>query len=115
MDKKVERYYELKQQQRELERELGELRLQLIAHAESNGLKGWENGEYRVKIIAQERREYDDHKLYEALPDASLWRLLSSADAAKIAGLVKLEILSEASLRNTYAVKQVSALQVEKK
>lgn len=115
MDEQVARYFELKQQQREIEQELGELRASLLAYAEANGSAGWENESYRVKIVEQERREYDDHKLFEALPDPSLWRLLSRADGAKIASLVKLDVLSEASLRGTYSVKPVSALSVEKK
>ncbi|MDF2717967.1 MAG: hypothetical protein K0R28_4892, partial [Paenibacillus sp.] len=54
-------------------------------------------------------------KLYEALPDPDVWRLLSKPDTSKIASLVHLNVISEEKLKDTYSVKNVTLLQVEKK
>ncbi|WP_123039749.1 hypothetical protein [Cohnella candidum] len=115
MDKTVRRYYELKQKQKEIEQELTDLRGHILAHCTEQGVTETEAGSYRVKIVAQERREYDDAKLYGALPDPEVWRLLSRADPAKIAGLVKLNVINEEILRDTYTTKSISLLQVERK
>ncbi|MNI09994.1 hypothetical protein D3C73_630840 [compost metagenome] len=64
MDKKVKQYF------------------QLVSEIELGG--------YRVKTVFQERKEYDDIKLYEALPDPEVWRMLSKADSSKVASLIKL-------------------------
>ena len=116
MDKlAVKRYYELKKKQKETEQELAELRRQILDWCSENGLTETEIGNYRVRIIAQDRREYDDDKLFKALPDAELWRLISRPDPAKITGLVKLNVLNEEILRDTYEIKKISSLQVDKK
>jgi hypothetical protein len=114
VDKTVSRYYQLKQKLREIEQELSELRRQILAYCDEMGVADTEIGRYRVRVIAQDRREYDDEKLYHALPDAEVWRLVSRADPSKIAGLVKLDVLSEERLRDTYTMKKVSSLQVER-
>jgi integrase len=115
MDKSaVQRYYELKVRHKEMEQEMSELRRQILDWCAENGLTESEIGEYRVRIIAQDRREYDEDKLYKALPDAEVWRLISKADPAKIAGLVKLNVLNEEILQGTYTLKKVTALQVDK-
>jgi hypothetical protein len=44
-----------------------------------------------------------------------VWRLLSKPDAAKIAGLVKLKVISEEKLKDTYDTKSVPLLYVERK
>lgn len=115
MDKTVKRYYELKRRQKEIELELADLRERLLEYGANRESTVFEVGGYRVKMIAQERREYDDEKLYKALPDADVWKLLSRADAAKIAAMLKLGVISEETLRGTYSLKQVSLLQVERK
>lgn len=115
MDKAVRRYGELKNKQREIEQELSELRGQIFGFCSEQGVTDAEVEGYRVRIIAQDRREYDDEKLYRALSDAEVWRLVSRADPSKIAGLVKLNVISEEILRDTYTMKKISSLQVERK
>ncbi|CAM4226788.1 hypothetical protein P4H94_01130 [Paenibacillus macerans] len=115
MDKKVKRYYQLKQQQKEAELEMAELRSEILKHCLEQGAAELEIGNYRVKTVIQERKEYDDQKLYEALPDPEVWRLISKADAQKVAGLIKLNVIPEERLKDTYATKRITLLQVEKK
>ena len=115
MDQKVRRYVQLKQKQKEIEQELSELRSDIRSHCAEQGLSELEAGSYRVRIILQERREYDENKLYEALPDPELWRMLSRPDSSKIASLVKLNVISEEKLKATFTVKNVTLLQVDKK
>ncbi|MDR0267576.1 hypothetical protein [Paenibacillus sp.] len=115
MDKIVKRYYQLKQQQKETEQELKELRDQIITFCGEKETSEFAAGPYRVKLISQSRKEYDDVKLYEALPDLELWRMLSKSDPGKIAGLVKLGVIKEERIQDSYALKQVTLLQVEKK
>ncbi|MGG6313768.1 hypothetical protein [Paenibacillus macerans] len=115
MDQKVQRYYELKQLQKEAEQELAALRGDILEHCRELGTSELDVGGYRIKAIRQERKEYDDHKLYEALPDPGVWRLISKADAQKLAGLVKLNVIPEEKLKDTFTVKSVTLLQVDKK
>jgi hypothetical protein len=115
MDKKVKRYFQLKQKQKEAEQELSELRNDIISYCSEQGLSELEIGRYRVKIINQERKEYDDSLLYNALPDPSLWKMISKADSTKISGLMKLNVISDDVLIGTFSTKNVSSLQVEKK
>ncbi|ASS66958.1 MULTISPECIES: hypothetical protein [unclassified Paenibacillus] len=115
MDKMAQRFYQLKQKQKEIEQELSELRSEIIRHCRELEASELEAGSYRIKLVSQERKEYDDKKLQEALPDPELWRLLSKADSAKIASLVKLNVVTEESLKDTYSVKKVTLLQVDRK
>lgn len=115
MDKKIQRFYQLKQKQKELEQELAELRSEIISYCVAQEVSELEQGSYRAKLVTQVRKEYDDNKLYEALPDPSIWRLLSKADASKITSLMKLNIISEGTIRGTYTDKQITLLQVDKK
>lgn len=114
MDVKLRRYYQLKQKQKELEQELSELRGQIIEHCQQQGVQELEAGTYRAKLVLQDRKEFDEQKLYEALPDPDVWRLLSKPDASKIAGLIKLNVISEDAIKDTYAAKRITILQVEK-
>lgn len=114
MEERVRRYYQLKKKQKEIEDELAELRAGILSGLEEQGLTGAKYGPYQVKVVAQERKEYDDAKLYEALPDPAVWRLLSKADGAKVASLIKLNVIGEDTVKDTYAVKKVSLLQVDK-
>jgi hypothetical protein len=115
MDKKVKQYYQLKQKQKEIEQALAELRSAIIDHCTELDLSECELGGYRVKLVLQERKEYDDQKLYEALPDPSVWRMLSKADASKIASLIKLNVITAEKIQEALTVKNVTLLQVEKK
>ncbi len=115
MDKIAKRYFQLKQQQKETEQELKELREQLIAYCMEQETSECTAGPYRIRLISQSRKEYDDARLFEALPDLELWRLLSKSDAAKIAGLIKLGVIQEERVQDTYDLKQVTLLQVDKK
>jgi hypothetical protein len=112
---KAQRYYELKQRQREIEKELNELRGEITKYCAGQGLKVWDAGSHLVKIVLQDRKEYDDNKLFNALPDPSIWKMLSKADPTKIASLIKLNVLNEERLRQTYTTKTITLLQVEKK
>lgn len=115
MEAKVKRYYQLKQKLKEYEQELVQLRQDIIGACEDEGVSELEVGNYRVRIISQGRKEYDERKLYEALPDPELWRLLSKPDPSKIAGLVKLNVISEEKIVGTYSMKNISLLQIDKR
>ncbi|MFC5701347.1 hypothetical protein ACFPVX_08625 [Cohnella faecalis] len=115
MDEKIARFYQLKKQHKEIEQEMADLRGDILTLCSGLDVTERDAGDFRVKLIGQERREYDDQKLYNALPDASVWRLLSKADATKIAALIKLNVISEEVIRETYTIKKVTLLQVERK
>lgn len=113
MEELLARYYELREIQKRLEEEMNELRATLLAsHAEAAHA---EAGEYKLTISYQERRDYHDEWLYNALPDASLWRLMSKADNGKIASLLKLNVISEQVLAGTYEVRKVPVIRVQKR
>lgn len=115
MDKIVKQYYQLKQQQKEIEQQLSELRGEIINHCNEQDASTLEIGNYKVKLVQQERKEFDDQKLYEALPDPEVWRMLSKADPSKVTSLIKLKVISEESIRNTFSLKNITLLQVDKK
>lgn len=112
MEQKIARYFELRQAIKEMEEELNDLRQEIIASFPEGTIS--EIGDYQVKITIQDRREYDDQALFKALPDESLWRLISKADSSKIASLLKLNVLQEEMIQNTYKVKRVPYIQVSK-
>lgn len=114
MDKKLKRYYQLKQKQKEIEQELSELRNKITQYCEQEGVSETVIGNYKLKIVLQDRKEYDEQKLYEALPDPDIWRMLSKPDGGKISSLLKLNVISEEKIKHTYVVKTVTALQVSK-
>ncbi|WP_179090247.1 hypothetical protein MHI37_09875 [Paenibacillus sp. FSL H8-0548] len=115
MDKAVRRYYLQKQKQKEIEQELSELRNEILTYLTEQGTNELEIGSHKVKVVIQERKEYDDTRLYEALPDPELWRMLSKPDTSKIASLLKLNVITEDKLKDTFATKTVRVLQVDKK
>jgi hypothetical protein len=115
MDQNVKRYYQLKKKYKEIEQELSDLRNEILACCAEMQVSEAEISSYKVKIIAQNRKEYDDDKLYAKLPDPGIWRLLSKADPAKVAGLLKLNVITEQMIRETFTIKQISLLQVEKR
>jgi hypothetical protein len=110
----VRRYARLKARKQAIEAEMGELRQRIIEFCNREAPAGFQSGSYRVRLVRQERKEYDDHKLYGALPDPALWRLVSRADADKIAGLLKIGVLTPEQLADTYAVRHITLLQIEK-
>jgi len=114
MEETLRMYFELKQQQKELEQALDELREEIVAKCGQRESGEVLAGGYHAKIVHQERREYDDARLYESLPEAGVWRLVSKADSAKIASMVKLSIISEEALKGTYTSKRIQSLQVKK-
>ncbi|RCW42497.1 hypothetical protein [Paenibacillus prosopidis] len=115
LDKIVQRYYKQKQKQKEIEQELTELRNEIISYCAEQDVNELEIGSHKVKIVIQERKEYDDNKLYEALPDPDIWRMLSKPDSSKIASLIKLNVITEEKIKDTFATKSVKLLQVDKK
>lgn len=115
MEKKVQQYYRLKQKQKEIEKELAELRQDILSYCSEQGETETEIGSYKVKLVMQNRKEYDDLKLYETLSDPEVWRMLSKTDPAKVASLTKLNVISEDKIMHTYSLKTVTLLQVDKK
>lgn len=115
MDKLLKQYYKLKQQQKELDDQLSGLRTQILAYCAEQGAREVEAGGYKARIVVQERKEYDSERLYAALPDLQLWKLLSKPDPGKINGLLKINAISEAQLAETYDTREVLLLQVERK
>ncbi|MFC4102219.1 hypothetical protein [Paenibacillus xanthanilyticus] len=115
MDQQLKRYYQLKNKHKEIEQELAELRAEITGFCAGQGEAGLEAGGYRAKLVLQERKEYDEEKLYAALPDPQLWRLLARPDSAKIASLLKLGVLKDEHLQGTFQAKTVTLLHVEKK
>lgn len=119
MDEQVRKYYKLKSKIKEMEQELGELREQILNYYAEHEDKR-ENGSplkfgsYQVKVVVQERKEYDDEKLYASLRDPELWRLVSKADGAKVASLLKLNVINDEAVKETYSLKKITLLQVDK-
>lgn len=109
MEEKLKRYFELKKLAAEVNEELGKLRNELLDGHDGIAKRAY--GDYILKINVQDRREYSDDKLQEAL---ALWRLMSTHDAGKIAGLVKLAVVTEEQLRHTYRIRRVQTLTVQK-
>lgn len=114
-NEKIKRYYKLKQQQKEIEDELSALRSDIIQYCEEQGESEVDVGNYHVKLVQQQYRQYDDAKLYAALPDPEVWRLLSKPDTAKIKSLIQLGVISDESISDTYSVHPKVLLQVDKK
>lgn len=112
MEQKLARYYELKQLQKEIETELEGIRQQILEWCPDAYTV--ETGGYKLTISFQEKRDYDDSRLYNALPDPSIWRLLSRADTGKINSLLKLQVISENMLEGTYETRNVPYIRVQK-
>ncbi|MCG7382967.1 hypothetical protein [Paenibacillus sp. ACRRY] len=114
MEQKVQTYFQLKQQQKDIEQQLSVLRDEIVAYCAEQGAYETQVGGYMVKTVLQHRKEYDDQKLYAALPDPEIWRLLSKVDSHKLKSLIKLNVLSEEQVSPACTVKQVTLLQVDK-
>ncbi|MFF2886964.1 hypothetical protein [Paenibacillus sp. NPDC057967] len=115
VNRQVGRYFQLKSKQKEIEQELQELRNEILAYYEEQGVTETTVGNFQVKLVKQERKEYDDTRLSEALPDLQLWRLLSKPDLSRIASLLKLKVITEDQLKDTYVTKHVTLLQIDKR
>ncbi len=113
MEHKLARYHELKLRQKQVEEELEQLRAQILQSCPVPG--SYDTDFYKLTVSLQERREYDDNRLFNALPDASIWRLLSKADPGKIASLIKLDVIQENTLDGTYERKQVPYIRISKR
>lgn len=111
----IKKYARLKKRKTDIDNEINQIRKQIVDYCEKEQLTEFESGRYRVKLIHQERKEYDDQKLYDALPDPSVWRMISKADTTKISSMIKLNVLNKEVLNDTYKAKRISLLQVEKK
>ncbi|WP_211748583.1 hypothetical protein [Paenibacillus sp. Marseille-Q4541] len=114
MELLLHRYFELKQRKKAIEEELTELRDEIIVQLKEEGLNIIDAGDYSAKLVTQFKKEYDDDKLYKALPDADVWKLISKADSAKIAALLKLKVISEETIEHTYDTKKTDLLIVNK-
>jgi hypothetical protein len=99
---KLARYCELKGMLGELEDELDTLRGEIIEAYEDDTEVAV--GAYKLKVIYQEKKQYNEQLLFEALPDPELWRHVSKADPAKISAMVKAGVLSPRLLEGTYRV-----------
>ncbi|WP_126428440.1 hypothetical protein [Brevibacillus marinus] len=113
MEELVARMYQLRELQKQVEAELEQLRRDLLARYPAAGKV--ELGDYRLTVTYQERRDYDDERLYQALPDPQLWRMLSSADAGKISSMLKTHLIDESILSGTYAVRRIPVLRITKR
>ncbi|KIL40943.1 hypothetical protein SD70_09880 [Gordoniibacillus kamchatkensis] len=109
---KLVRYCDLKLRHKEIEEELEELRKEIVAmYQDSSDIK---INDYTLKIVYQDKKSYDNQKVFDSLPDPELWKNVSKVDGAKITALIKAEILSEAMLEGTYTVSKVPYLYVHK-
>lgn len=110
----VEQYHSLKQQQKEIEQSLQNMRSNIIQWCEQQKTEDCVVAGYRVKLVQQQRKDYDDNKMFEALPDPALWRMLSKVDTGKVASLIKLNVISEEQIKNTFETKRTILLHVTK-
>jgi hypothetical protein len=113
MELQLARYYELKLMQKEIEDELEILKKQILEVQTEAG--SVEAGEYKLTVSFQERREYHDDRLFNALPDPALWRLMSKADSGKISSLLKLRVIHEGIVEGAYEVRKIPAIRVQKR
>lgn len=109
---KLIRYCDLKLQQKEIEDEMEELRKEIIAmYQDSADIK---INDYTLKIVYQDRKNYNNQLVFDALPDPELWKNVSKVDGAKLTALIKAEIITEDMLEGTYTVSKVPYLYVHK-
>src|ERR1700730_3749782 len=101
-DYKLARFCELKMQQKKLEEEMEALRQEIIGAYPADVQIQLQD--YTLKLVYQEKKQYNDQLLFEAVPDPELWKALFKADSAKISALVKTNIISEKLLEGTYRV-----------
>ncbi len=114
MNKIVSRYYQLKHKQKEIEQELAQLKTAIVENLQEKKKKELRIGSYHVRLVTSTRKEYNDVLLFNALPDPQLWRMVSKPDQGKIAGLLRINALSEEQLAHTFTIKEQLALYVDK-
>lgn len=110
----VKKYARLKKKKTDIDNEISQIRKQIVDYCVEQNVSSFESGRYRIKLVHQERKEYDDQKLFDALPDPSVWKMISKADSTKINSLINLNILTPSMLKDSYQLKQITLLQVEK-
>ncbi|MGG2196685.1 hypothetical protein [Paenibacillus validus] len=109
---KLARYCELKDQHKKIEDELESIRRDILSmYPESAELHV---NDYTVKVIYQEKKQFVDHLLFDALPDPQLWKNVSKPDQAKISALLKANIITEEMIEGTYSVIRTPYLYVNK-
>ncbi|MFC5471396.1 hypothetical protein ACFPPD_22155 [Cohnella suwonensis] len=108
--KKLARFCELKAQHKKIEDELESLRKEIIAAYSADAQFELEG--CTLKLVYQDKRQYDDVRLFEAVPDPELWKALFKADSVKIGALLKANLLSEKALEGTYRVVRTPYLYV---
>lgn len=113
MEELVARMYQLRELQKQVEAELEHLRQEILTRYPAAGKV--ELGDYRLTITYQERRDYHDEQLYQALPDPQLWRLLSRADSGKISSMLKAQLIDEKMLTGTYDLRRIPVLRIAKR
>lgn len=113
MEEKLARFHELKQLRKQIDDEIDRLREEFLEQFQEP--TKLDQGDYQLRVTYQEKREYDDNKLYNALPDPTIWRLVSKVDPAKVTSLLKLNIIGEHILADTYELKKVPYIQVQKR
>ncbi|MFC5407032.1 hypothetical protein [Cohnella soli] len=109
--KKLVRYCELKAQQKQIEDELESLRKEIISAYSADAQ--FELEKFTLKLVYQDKRQYDDVRLFEAVPDPELWKAVSKADSAKIGALLKANLLSDKALEGTYHIVRTPYLYVQ--
>jgi len=109
---KLSRYCELKEQHKRLEDELESIRKDIVSmYPHSAEVK---INDFTLKIIYQEKRQFNDHLLFEALPDPELWKNVSKVDPAKISALLKADIISSEMLEGTFTTIRTPYVYVNK-
>jgi hypothetical protein len=109
-DYKLKRFCELKMQHKKLEEEMEALRAEIIGAYPADVQIQLQD--YTLKLVYQEKKQYNDQLLFDAFPDPELWKALFKADSAKISALVKTNIISEKLLEGTYRVTRTPFLYV---
>lgn len=103
-------YCQLKEEQKRIEDALDKLREEIISTYETDA--EFKLPSHTLKIIYQEKKVYDDQALFAALPDPELWKAVCRPDPAKIAALVKTNVLPEKLLEGTYRTTRTPYLYV---
>lgn len=110
-DAKLNRYCELKTRIKQMEEELDSLREEIVTAYPAD--VEFQLQDYTLKLIYQDKKQYDDQLLFAALPDPELWKAVFKADPAKISALVKTNIIPEKCLEGTYKVSRSPYLYVK--
>jgi hypothetical protein len=99
-------------QQKKIDDELEELRNDIITmYQDSEEL---EIQDYTLKIVYQDKKNYNESLIFDSLPDPQLWKNVSKVDSSKIAALINANMISEDMLKGTYTVTRVPYLYVHK-